>query len=101
MKLLATENLRLEPLSLSHTQALYDLTVKNREYLKEWLPWLDNISRVGDTKRFISVIIQPESPPQFVILDKEQVCGCAPTPSFDDAQPALQSSYLLQFDAIT
>lgn len=32
---------------------LFDLTDNNREYLKEWLPWLDSIQKVNDTREFI------------------------------------------------
>ncbi|MHB0774225.1 GNAT family N-acetyltransferase [Halomonas sp. WWR20] len=36
-----------------HAQELFALTVQNREYLQVWLPWLDAVKDVSDTKRFI------------------------------------------------
>lgn len=38
-----------------YAEQLYELTDKNREYLKEWLPWLDSIKEASDTKEFIRV----------------------------------------------
>jgi len=33
--------------------SLFALTDQNREYLKAWLPWLDTVQEIGDTKMFI------------------------------------------------
>ncbi len=43
-------------LSLSIPQyagALFELTDKNRAFLKKWLPWLDTVTKPSDTKEFI------------------------------------------------
>jgi ribosomal-protein-serine acetyltransferase len=43
-------------LSLSipqYAEKLFQLTDKNRTFLKQWLPWLDNIQNPSDTKEFI------------------------------------------------
>ncbi len=32
---------------------LFALTDLNRLYLRQWLPWLDNITRIEDTRAFI------------------------------------------------
>lgn len=48
-----TERLRLRPLKLSDTQALFTLTEANRTYLRHWLPWLDNNQQAEDTRQFI------------------------------------------------
>lgn len=44
------ELLLLEP---RHAEALYGLTDKNRPYLRQWLPWLDNNTSIHDTLLFI------------------------------------------------
>lgn len=36
-----------------HAPALFALTDANREYLREWLPWLDATQSVEDTRGFI------------------------------------------------
>lgn len=37
-----------------HTNALFALTDTNRDYLRQWLPWLDNIETPHDTRAFIN-----------------------------------------------
>ena len=36
-----------------HATELFELTERNRAYLRQWLPWLDNVSKISDTKEFI------------------------------------------------
>jgi len=43
-------------LSLSipqYAEELFELTDKNRDFLKQWLPWLDNVQEVADTREFL------------------------------------------------
>ena len=43
-------------LSLSipqYAEELFVLTYKNREFLKQWLPWLDAVTQPSDTREFI------------------------------------------------
>ena len=47
------EQFALAPLELSDTDELFALTDKSRSFLREWLPWLDSIRRVDDTRTFI------------------------------------------------
>jgi ribosomal-protein-serine acetyltransferase len=32
---------------------LFELTDRNREFLRQWLPWLDTVTSASDTKEFI------------------------------------------------
>jgi ribosomal-protein-serine acetyltransferase len=50
-KLSATTELRL--LEERHAQELSDLTDRNREHLRAWLPWVDSSRTVEDRKKFI------------------------------------------------
>ncbi len=36
---------------------MFELTDKNRPYLREWLPWVDSNHTVNDTRRFIQTVI--------------------------------------------
>ncbi|WP_321414693.1 GNAT family N-acetyltransferase [uncultured Desulfobacter sp.] len=36
-----------------YADELFELTDKNRDFLKQWLPWLDSITTPLDTKKFI------------------------------------------------
>ena len=48
-----SDRLRLDPLEISDADELFSLTEANRSYLQKWLPWLDTIGRVDDTRAFI------------------------------------------------
>ncbi len=43
----------LRPLCAADAGALFALTDANRSHLREWLPWLDAVTSVGDTREFI------------------------------------------------
>lgn len=43
----------LRLLELADAQELFALTDANRSYLRQWLPWLDLITQVEDTRGFI------------------------------------------------
>ena len=49
-----SENTELRLLEERHAQELTDLTDRNREYLRAWLPWVDANRTVEDRKKFIS-----------------------------------------------
>ena len=73
-------NITIELLKLDHAQDLYLLTDSNRAYLKEWLPWLDQIQSVDDTTKFIESTIEVSSSggaPNFAILSEGAICGVA------------------------
>ncbi len=45
-------------LSLSipqYSEEMFELTNKNRDFLKQWLPWLDNVKEASDTQKFIEL----------------------------------------------
>ena len=46
----------LVPLELRDADELFRLTDDNRDYLRQWLPWLDSIKRVEDTRAFIRAV---------------------------------------------
>lgn len=45
--------IELRKLTLSEAEACFKLIIKNNQYLREWLPWLDLIKTVDDEKKFI------------------------------------------------
>ena len=68
----------LELISQSHADELFDLIEDNREYLKEWLPWLDNNRYFQNTIDFIKISqIQYErnETVQFALMYKGKVAG--------------------------
>ena len=43
------------PLEFHAADELFRVTDNNRDYLRQWLPWLDSIKRVEDSRTFILV----------------------------------------------
>lgn len=52
------EHSELRLLEERHAQELTELTDRNREHLREWLPWLDNNRTVEDRKNFIRATLK-------------------------------------------
>lgn len=48
-----TDRCRLAPLELADADELFSLTDANRRHLRRWLPWLDGVRGVDDTRTFI------------------------------------------------
>ncbi|MFK3938559.1 GNAT family N-acetyltransferase [Alkalihalobacillus sp. NPDC078783] len=61
MKLDITDQLSVIPFTSEDAQALFELTDESRASLRKWLPWVDRIQRVEDTRQFI----------RFAEMDKE------------------------------
>ncbi|ANU15180.1 Ribosomal-protein-L7p-serine acetyltransferase [Planococcus halocryophilus Or1] len=47
------EDLSLKVLEMRDAERIFSLTDVSREYLREWLPWLDFTTKVEDTRDFI------------------------------------------------
>ncbi len=64
-------------LNQNHVSELHSLIEANRNYLREWLPWLDNMVATSDTAAFIESISKPGSAPHFGVFHQGQLCGVA------------------------
>ena len=53
LQLQINEKISLQTLSARYAGDLYKITDNSREYLKEWLPWLDHIQSEEDSLTFI------------------------------------------------
>jgi ribosomal-protein-serine acetyltransferase len=49
---------QLRSIQLADAEELFALTDANRSYLRQWLPWLDVVTQVEDTRDFIAKAIQ-------------------------------------------
>lgn len=78
MKIFVEKDLCLELLNESHAKELFDLTDKNRKYLRKWLPWVDGTQTVADTGNFIKLSKKQRRAKkgiQFTIKYKNKICG--------------------------
>ncbi|AOM84260.1 GNAT family N-acetyltransferase [Salisediminibacterium beveridgei] len=48
-----TDETELRLLEIRHAEALYLLTTSSSAHLREWLPWVDHINHVADSRAFI------------------------------------------------
>jgi len=72
------ENSELELINESHVDELFDLIEHNREYLKQWLPWLDNNRYLQNTIDFIKICqlqYERNETVQFALMYKGAISG--------------------------
>jgi ribosomal-protein-serine acetyltransferase len=55
---------------------LYDLTDRNRERLRAWLPWADETRSPADTLRFIRMMREQERERGFCLKVEGRIAGC-------------------------
>ena len=51
-------NLKLSLSIPQYGEELFQLIQKNRDFLKQWLPWLDDVKESSDTREFIELQLQ-------------------------------------------
>ncbi|WAA13530.1 GNAT family N-acetyltransferase [Fervidibacillus halotolerans] len=80
------QHLALRLVDLDDAEGLFTLTNTNRDYLKQWLPWLNGTKRVEDTRAFIhkaKLAYDDQKGMTFVILWKEKIVGVISYNSID------------------
>ncbi len=74
------EEVQLRLVDEGDAEAIFRLTDESRDYLREWLPWIDLTTEVGDTRNFIKMSKQMYAEGKglnTVILYKGEVVGIA------------------------
>jgi ribosomal-protein-serine acetyltransferase len=74
------EDIALKLIELRDAERVFDLTNNSRDYLREWLPWLDNTTKLEDTKDFIKTSLKgfaENKSMNTVIIYKGQIVGVA------------------------
>jgi len=51
-------NIRLEKIKLSMAPVIFSTMDKDRKYLKTWLPFVDQTTKVSDTEKFIERVLE-------------------------------------------
>lgn len=107
-KLIVNDAVSLSSIAPHHAEPLFSLVEENREYLREWLPWLDSTQTIDDINRFIKTVIEQREKglgQQFVIClnpstqinvsDKSVVCGVVGLDRIDKAHRSGAMGYWL------
>ncbi|MCY8935454.1 GNAT family N-acetyltransferase [Peribacillus frigoritolerans] len=74
------EELSLKLLDSKDAERVFEITNQSREYLREWLSWLDNTTKLEDTKGFINMSLKgfaEYKSVNTVIMYKGQIVGAA------------------------
>jgi len=53
MTITINESITLELVDDQHAQPIFELVVENKDYLRPWLPWVDNMQSVVFIQNFI------------------------------------------------
>jgi len=69
-----TEDIVLNPLSVDDIFKIFNTLDTEREYMREWLPFVDSTNIVEDTANFVNHVLQSEDK-QFTIWYKEKFVG--------------------------
>lgn len=80
MQITINHDLVLRMITPEDAEKVFALTDASREYLKEWLPWLDFTKELADTKVYIESCIkghEANSSLSLVILFKNEIVGIA------------------------
>ncbi len=96
-----SEETALLQIEESHAAELYKLTDTNRIYLREWLPWLDHVTKESDTLAFIKKTIKQREDalgPIFVISHKNKLGGVVGFNWIDNSNRAGEIGYWLSQD---
>lgn len=69
-----SEDIALYPLSVDDIFKIFNTLDKEREYMREWLPFVDVTKGVEDTANFVNHVLETEDL-QFTICYKDQFVG--------------------------
>lgn len=92
------EDLSLKLIELRDGERIFELTNNSRGYLRKWLPWLDNTTKLEDTIGFIKVCLKgfaENKSLNTVILFKGNIVGVAGFNSINWSNKTAQIGYWL------
>ncbi|MDC3414711.1 GNAT family N-acetyltransferase [Aquibacillus sp. 3ASR75-11] len=92
------EEISLKLVELKDAERVFELTDNSREYLREWLPWLDMTTSVEDTKGFIKSCLKSYAENKSIttfILFKGEIVGTASYNEIDWANKIAYIGYWL------
>lgn len=95
------DDIALKFMELKDADRVYNLTEQSREYLREWLPWVDNSNSVEDTKAFIYDCLRGYAENKCLvtyILYKGEIVGVTGFNSINGAHRSAQIGYWLGKD---
>jgi len=92
--------LYLREVQVADAAAIYQLIDSSRQYLRQWLPFVDHSHAVADTEQFLRSVTSPANTTEkvFVILYHEQVAGIIGFKGIDRLNNKVEIGYWLGQD---
>lgn len=78
MEIIVAQQIQLKLIRLDYAQEIFDRISENKEYLSEWLPWVQVMKSVEDTINYIKVVekqFKSGSGVQFSIFYEGEIVG--------------------------
>ncbi|MFJ7667296.1 GNAT family N-acetyltransferase [Lysinibacillus sp. NPDC097195] len=102
MQITINPELTLRTITLEDAEAVFTLTDNSRDYLREWLPWLDFTQELSDTLGYIEGCIagyEAKTSLSLVILFRDKIVGIAGFNTINKANKIAAIGYWLGKDA--
>jgi len=102
LELKLKDNLFLRTFELEHAQELSQLVDRNRDRLRQWMPWVDGTKSVQDTSNFIQMTMDQKAQNngfQCGIWQQERLIGVVGFHKVDWANRNVSLGYWLDQDA--
>ncbi len=96
-----SESLGLREIEMSDANQVFKIINRDREYLREWLPFIDYTRIVEDTEMFIkNVYSQPGEKQEivYVIIYENEIVGLTSYKNIDRSNYKVEIGYWLSFD---
>lgn len=102
MQIPINPELTLRTITLEDAEAVFALTDNSRDYLREWLPWLDFTKELSDTISYIESCIagyEAKSSLSLVIMFRNEIVGIAGFNTINNGNKTAAIGYWLGKDA--
>lgn len=88
------EGIKLLPLSVDYIETIFNLLNDERDYMREWLPFVDTTHAPEDTAAFVNSALQSDNE-HFVISYKDKIVGLIGFKDIDSANRRTEIGYWL------
>lgn len=97
LQLQIATDLYLRRATIADAPDLFHIIQRDRQYLRQWLPFIDFSQKVSDTESYLKFITAPGNLTDlvFVIVHEEEVCGLIGFKDIDSLNRKLEIGYWL------
>ncbi len=98
MRITVDAEIVLKPIEMSNSEDIFNTIDTQREYLGEWLPFVDRTQEVADTQRYVGSVVEVSEghlDRVFVIVNKGEFAGIIGFKDTDDFNKKTEIGYWL------